>query len=329
MALVIGAAVVSLLSLALVQEPQPWIERVQPARDTWELGAQGGAFVLAEDHDLYDTRTAPQQRLRRAGPLAGIRGAYFPLSFVGVEAEFDGNFTELEDGSEPVFTWGARGHAILQLPFYRIVPFAFGGYGIMGVRSSRDAVGNDVDPVGHYGVGAKLLLTPWLAVRIDGRHAMAAAAARRRRVAHHGSVTLGLSFTLGRARQSQAQTKPEPEVVPGTAIDTDYDGVTDVRDRCPQVPGAGADGCVPADSDDDGVLDLHDRCPDEPGTDRDGCPPKDRDGDQILDFYDLCPDEAGPTANGCPLPPPEPACDEPLPDGKCPEREVTDSASAG
>ncbi|MEM7151942.1 MAG: thrombospondin type 3 repeat-containing protein [Myxococcota bacterium] len=325
----IGTAVVSLVSLLLVEEPKPWIERVQPARDTWELGVHGGAFVLAEDHDLYDTRTAPQQRLRRVGPLAGFRGAYFPLSFVGAEAEFDGVWTELSDGSEPVFAWGARGHAILQLPLYRIVPFVFGGYGIMGVRSSRDAVGNDVDPVGHYGVGAKVLLTPWIAVRIDGRHMMSAAAARRRTVTHHGSVTLGLSFTLGRARQTQAQAKPEPEPVPGTAIDTDYDGVTDVRDRCPQVPGAGADGCVPADSDGDGILDSHDLCPNEAGTNRDGCLPKDADGDGIVEPYDLCPDVAGPTSDGCLPPEPEPACDEPLVDGQCPEREATPDPPGG
>ncbi len=307
MRVVIGSMLSAALCLPLLAEPGPWISRVQPANDTWELGAYGGVSILSEDHDLYDLATAPQRRLRRIGPLGGLRGGYFPLSFVGAEAEFDGLWTEVADGSEPVFAWGLRGHAVLQLPFYRVVPFAFGGYGVMGARSSRDAVGNDVDPVGHYGLGAKLLLTPWLALRVDGRHMMAAASARRRTVAHHGSVTLGLSFTLGRARASQVRPA-EPTPVPSSAVDTDHDGISDARDTCPQTPGAGSDGCVPIDGDGDGILDLHDRCPTEPGVDARGCPAADADQDGIVDLHDGCPQTPGRGADGCPLPPPpEPA----------------------
>jgi len=303
---VIGSLAMLSLPLALLAEPEPWILRVRPANDTWELGAHGGVGVLSKRHDLYDLDTVPQKRLRRVGPLGGLRGGYYPLSFVGVEAEFDGLWTELPDGTEPVFVWGLRGHAVLQLPLYRIVPFVFAGYGLMGVRSSQDAVGSDVDPVGHYGLGAKLLLTPWLAVRIDGRHLLSAAAARRRRVAHHGSVTLGLSFTLGRARATQSQRTPAPSVAPNLAVDTDHDGITDIRDACPEIPGAGADGCVPVDGDGDGILDMHDRCPDNPGTDLEGCPVKDTDGDGIVDLHDRCPAEPGTTVDGCVPPEPEP-----------------------
>ncbi|MCH9681453.1 MAG: thrombospondin type 3 repeat-containing protein [Deltaproteobacteria bacterium] len=301
----IGSTLLSTLCLSLLADPQPWISRVQPANDTWELGGYGGVSILSDDHDLYDVDTAPQRRLRRAGPLGGLRGGYFPLSFVGAEAEFDGLWTERADGSEPVFAWGLRGHAVLQLPFYRVVPFVFGGYGVMGARSSRDAVGNDVDPAGHYGLGAKLLITPWLAVRVDGRHMMSAAAARRRAVAHHGSVTLGLSFTLGRARASQSEPRERPPA-PNLALDTDRDGITDTRDACPTEPGAGADGCVPTDGDGDGIMDLHDRCPDDPGVSIEGCPVVDTDADGIVDAHDRCPDQPGVGTDGCSPPPPEP-----------------------
>ena len=65
--------------------------------------------------------------------------------------------------------------------------------------------------------------------------------------------------------------------VPNTAnIDTDKDGVPNVRDACPSTPAlALVDkyGCA-LDSDIDGVIDLYDKCPNTPFTDmvnKDGC----------------------------------------------------------
>jgi len=293
--------------LPLLLAPTPWLERVTPPRDSAELGVYGGAFVLSERNDLYDLRTVPPPPLRRAGPLGGLRAAYFPLAFVGAEAEFDGTWTERADGSEPVFAWGLRGHAVLRLPLARLVPFAFGGYGIMGVRSSRAAVGNDVDPAGHYGLGLQLLATPWLAVRLDGRHVMSAARAQRRAVAHHGAVTLGLTFALGRLHPTPA---PEPASTSLLVRDSDRDGIADERDQCPQQPGAGPNGCVVLDTDDDGIVDLHDRCPDQAGPGLDGCPLSDQDDDGIIDLHDRCADRFGTQADGCPRP--EPPAPEPL-----------------
>lgn len=55
------------------------------------------------------------------------------------------------------------------------------------------------------------------------------------------------------------------------------------------------------DNDSDGVLDVEDQCPDVPGpAPLDGCP--DRDHDDIPDVSDQCPDEPGPaTTEGCPV----------------------------
>jgi outer membrane protein OmpA-like peptidoglycan-associated protein len=97
--------------------------------------------------------------------------------------------------------------------------------------------------------------------------------------------------------------------------DRDQDGVLDVDDACPDVPGLRTldprtNGCPRGDRDKDSVFDDEDACPDVPGVRSDdpatnGCPRKDRDGDGVLDAEDACPDVPGvatkdPATNGCP-----------------------------
>ena len=85
--------------------------------------------------------------------------------------------------------------------------------------------------------------------------------------------------------------------------DTDGDGVPDDIDRCPTVPGPRENfGCPWPDRDGDGVPDKDDKCPDVPGPiENHGCPWPDRDGDGVPDKDDKCPDEPGPADNfGCP-----------------------------
>jgi outer membrane protein OmpA-like peptidoglycan-associated protein len=112
------------------------------------------------------------------------------------------------------------------------------------------------------------------------------------------------------------------------AVDTDGDGIPDVKDACPEVAGLKQfNGCP--DSDSDGIIDSEDDCPYTfgpmetkgcPDTDKDGtldkddkcpevagpaynkgCPDPDTDGDGVLDSKDKCPDVAGPASNnGCP-----------------------------
>jgi outer membrane protein OmpA-like peptidoglycan-associated protein len=92
------------------------------------------------------------------------------------------------------------------------------------------------------------------------------------------------------------------------AKDSDGDGVTDDRDRCPNTPaGATVDehGC-PKDSDGDGVYDGIDDCPDTPRgarVDSNGCP-GDADRDGVYDGLDQCPDTprgAKVDSRGCPM----------------------------
>ena len=110
-----------------------------------------------------------------------------------------------------------------------------------------------------------------------------------------------------------------PEPIPVAAVveppsDRDHDGIIDIEDACPDVPGIRTDdpktnGC-PSDRDHDTIIDVEDACPDVPGIrtsdpKTNGCP-SDRDHDGIPDTVDACPDVPGPAnpdpkKNGCPL----------------------------
>jgi outer membrane protein OmpA-like peptidoglycan-associated protein len=91
--------------------------------------------------------------------------------------------------------------------------------------------------------------------------------------------------------------------------DTDGDGIPDPEDACPTQPGPKENqGCpVAKDSDGDGIPDDIDRCPLDPEDfdgfqDDDGCPDPDNDGDGIVDKIDACPNTPGPIENrGCPV----------------------------
>ncbi len=98
-------------------------------------------------------------------------------------------------------------------------------------------------------------------------------------------------------------------------LDTDHDGLPDVRDPCPlnaeDVDGfQDEDGCPDDDNDRDGADDGQDACPNVPEDadgfeDADGCPDQDNDGDARDDARDVCPNTAEDfddyeDADGCP-----------------------------
>jgi outer membrane protein OmpA-like peptidoglycan-associated protein len=276
------------------------IRRFRPERNMVELGAFGGVFIFSKTHDFYDPATAPQEPLRRASPDLGLRAAFFPARFLGVELEFSAlpGSRYLATSTGPggsAFLYGFRGHAILQLPMFRVVPFILGGYGLMGVSSPTAVAGKDVDPIGHYGVGVKYYINRNIGVRLDLRHVVGAQAALQTDGTSHAQVLLGLVVALNRARPKPAD-KPAP-----ADPDRDKDGFLNDADKCPDDPGIAPDGCPDRDSDGDGFMDSVDACRDVPGVAPDGCPPKDRDKDSFLDEVDKCPDEPGVAPDGCPI----------------------------
>lgn len=85
----------------------------------------------------------------------------------------------------------------------------------------------------------------------------------------------------------------------GSKPDSDGDGISDDKDRCPNAAGLEKLGGCP-DADMDGIADKDDTCPNQAGkANLNGCPDSDNDG--IADREDDCPQIAGNAAfRGCP-----------------------------
>lgn len=278
------------------------IRRYRPTHLGAEFGIFGGAMWFPSNHNLEskDVVVRPElhQRLRVGGEL-GIRAAFFPASFLGVEAEGALVFTKTKQTDDDARVWIFRGHGILQLPLGRLVPFVLGGAGLEHIDAAG-SLGKDTDPVYYFGGGLKLNLNQRIALRVDVRDNFR----QRNRITNPDvkngdllqklEVLGGLSVTLGRTPWS-----PAPP-------DQDGDGIFDRDDQCPADSGPAPTGCPPPpDTDRDGIPDGSDPCPTEaedgnPPDEKDGCPNKDLDKDGIEIPVDLCPDQAGIAPDGCP-----------------------------
>ncbi len=89
------------------------------------------------------------------------------------------------------------------------------------------------------------------------------------------TVRAGIALKFGTGKIAAPQVAPVREVVVVAPVtDRDGDGVLDVVDKCPDVPGfAKYQGCPVPDTDGDGVNDEDDKCPSRPGpVSNKGCP---------------------------------------------------------
>ncbi len=273
-----------------------WIRRCLPQRMTWELGIYGGVFFpAANSHELFNAQAQLDsgdtfwRPYRTIAPAIGLRVAFFPFAFLGGEVEGGVMPTRVVEAGGPgdratLFTF--RAHVIGQLPFWRVTPFILVGSGGLGTTGR---LGNDFDPMTHFGGGIKVFLTQRALLRLDIRDNVAARKVVDAGATNYPEVLLGLSAVLGRKKPAK-----EPDT------DSDGDGFLDKSDACPYEPGISPDGCPERDRDGDGFMDSKDRCPDVPGIAPDGCPEGDRDGDGFLDSVDKCPDVPGVAPDGCP-----------------------------
>lgn len=118
---------------------------------------------------------------------------------------------------------------------------------------------------------------------------------------YHFFHSVGIYGIIGKKKE---EIKPLPPV-PEKPKDTDGDGITDDKDKCPEVPGVEKyEGCPVPDTDKDGINDDNDKCPTVAGLARyQGCPVPDTDKDGINDEEDKCPSVAGVARyQGCPVP---------------------------
>ncbi|HEY2721295.1 MAG TPA: OmpA family protein [Chitinophagaceae bacterium] len=119
---------------------------------------------------------------------------------------------------------------------------------------------------------------------------------------YHFFYSIGI---YGLINEKKEEVKPPPPVPAELPKDSDGDGITDDKDKCPTVPGvAKYDGCPVPDTDKDGINDDDDKCPTVPGVARyNGCPIPDTDKDGINDEEDKCPTVPGVARyQGCPVP---------------------------
>jgi OOP family OmpA-OmpF porin len=256
-------------------------DSLAPRGNLWELGIFGGLLFVSDRNALHDPER-PFADFEKPTPEVGLRLAYLPLSFLGVEGEFMGAAGELQNGDGAI-VWAGRGHLLFQIPTRSVSPFVLIGGGRMGINS--DYSGNDNDPELHFGGGLKVNLDRRVALRLDVRDNITKQRPEAD-TAHHVEALLGISLVFGRP-----SSRPE---------DHDSDGVVDLQDTCPLEQGPPPDGCPIRDRDADGFPDPKDQCPLEAGVAPDGCPVRDADHDAVPDGSDECRDVPGIAPTGCP-----------------------------
>jgi len=266
---------------------EPYEPGLPPENNLFELGVFGGAIFPSSDHNLR--YQAYPQREYVIGAEFGARLGYYPLSFLGVEAEAMSAASKVKNTETSAAIYAARVHAVLQAPLPYVTPFLLVGVGRLGAISRTMA--NDSDPAWHFGVGAKVPITHTFGTRLDLRDTLTKNTQQDNQ-AHTFEVLLSVTATIERKRR-------EP---PPPPADSDHDGFADRDDRCPADAGVAPNGC-PADTDADGVLDRDDYCPREAGPAPKGCPIIDLDPDKdgVLLPCDQCPTELGIQPSGCPI----------------------------
>jgi outer membrane protein OmpA-like peptidoglycan-associated protein len=278
----------------------------RPTPMALELGGYLGAAFFSAEHNLQNLELVQQNREghQRLGPGfdLGLRAGFYPLSWLGAEAELGVIPTSTRTTGDSATIWTYRLQAVAQYPAYRLVPFVVVGAGGMNLRSNPNALGKDSDPELHLGLGAKFAITEHLSARLDFRDNLMqenrlTPGVDNGKLVQNFELLLGASFTLGRTTVEHA---PPPR-------DADGDGFFDTQDACPMQPGIAPIGCpaaAPVDTDHDGLPDPNDPCPNEPEdgaapAPADGCPNKDADGDGVLLPDDKCPAEKGVAPDGC------------------------------
>jgi outer membrane protein OmpA-like peptidoglycan-associated protein len=170
-------------------------------------------------------------------------------------------------------------------------PYIYGGPGILSINTGTRALKYANKSILNFdlGLGGKYYVGPSTAFYMEAGyiHGMDNTIAGVTERESYWKTTMGLESSYGKSK------------------DTDMDGVSDRKDKCPNTPTGVAvdeDGC-PLDSDGDGVPDYLDDCPTVPGlTSLKGCP--DADGDGVADKDDKCPDTPKGVKvdiDGCPL----------------------------
>ena len=251
-------------------------------RGDWEVGLYAG-YGWLDDYSFLQPKD---------DVLYGVRGGYFfspswslEMSLQRLSTETDGTFVGVDTDLD-----ACRLNLLYNFaPGSRVRPFITAGVGCEMIDASE--LGESAGLGLNAGLGLRMFMSDHVGIRFDARYVSADVGRQVDARQNNVEGTLGLMFAFGG----------------GPPRDSDYDGVRDGDDDCPNTPrGATVDarGC-PKDSDGDGVYDGIDQCPNTPRgvkVDARGCP-IDSDGDGVPDGTDQCPDTprgATVDARGCP-----------------------------
>jgi outer membrane protein OmpA-like peptidoglycan-associated protein len=227
----------------------------------------------------------------RDGPGFGGRLGYQWRDWLAFEADVGFTPTEQDSLHDPRgvdYFHGGIGLTYTPWPGHYGGPFVHAGY----VRSRLDAEGAETVDQNNSTLagGLRYWLDDRFGLRLEARDIVWVKQEVNSPLTHTLGFNLGVVMAIG-----------------ATPRDTDGDGVSDRKDKCPDTPsGARVDptGC-PIDSDGDRVFDGLDQCEGTPQgatVDARGCP-SDSDGDRVFDGIDQCadtPQGATVDARGCP-----------------------------
>lgn len=285
----------------------------------WSFGVQGGVIQYHGDlgRDWYQTD-------KTMYGFGGINVSRYLFKYVDINAAFNRGtlgYDSSVTGFKGDFSAANVNLRIKPLGSdYIISPYVFGGIGVILFDNQLNFHKEKIDSaMPTAGGGFNIRLTPTLTLNLqetfmftnnDARDGVVAGTSKEDYLLH----SAGLTYNFGKGKDSDndgvSDSKDKcPDTPPNVAVDKngcpldkDKDGVADYLDACPDVAGTAAlNGCP--DRDNDGVSDSEDRCPDVKGTVAlKGCP--DADGDGVADIDDKCPNTKPGTrvdATGCAL----------------------------
>ena len=190
-----------------------------------------------------------------------------------------------------------------------VLPYVIGGYGFSLFSDGSDRSGffpsTETSRTLFGGVGISFYLSDKFSVNLQSTYR----SMNENDGFDHIQNFVGLSYGFGSGDSDGdgvSDKKDKCPDVPGLkeyegCPDTDGDTIIDKEDQCPEIPGSPEfNGCK--DTDGDGIADPEDSCPEIAGTlEMSGCP--DTDGDGVADPLDECVNSSGPEENnGCPWP---------------------------
>jgi len=181
-----------------------------------DVGLYTGLIIPGSNHELFAPGEASHKALN-PGPALGGRFSFAPLDLLAGEGEAHVALASAQDaGGALLYAFRAQALLIppLELPA-DIEPFLVAGLGDIGVSSSTDALGSDMDWAIHAGLGTKIPINEKLGLRFDVRYLFADRNTSLATPGGHTEALVGINYKL----------TPDG--------DEDGDGFVDSKDACP------------------------------------------------------------------------------------------------